>query len=271
MKTESPGRLLSIGEFAAATQLSLKALRLYDDQGLMRPATIDPDSGYRYYRHDQIAAGRLIRLLREMDLPLAAVADVISSPASETEIVLRRHAQDLEQQFARQRRAFRAALAHLRQISPPDVTTSVEHRVRPMDTVAVWPFLADRRSLLPRFRAEDAAARATLERVGIPPFGKAACLLLDPLSDEEGRLEWLVSLQDHPTPPSNITVRQRPTCNCAAVVVEFSAAEPVDLTAGIDTLFDWFDRRGHRVLEPPAVIFETRTAGIKAEISWAYE
>lgn len=270
MKIESPGRLLTIGEFAAATQLSLKALRLYDDQGLLRPATIDAANGYRYYRHDQIATGRLIRLLRDMDLTLAAVADVISSPTSETEIVLRRHAQDLEQRFARQRRAFRTALSHLHKISAV-ATTFVEKRSRQTDAVAVRPFLADRHSLLPRFRAEDAAARAALDQAGIAPFGNAACLLLDPLSDEEGQLEWFASLPDRRALPSGMTVRQRPACDYAAIVVEFAAAEPVDLTAGIDTLFDWFDRRGHRVLEPPAVTFETRTSGIKAEISWAYE
>lgn len=38
MKTDAPGRLLSIGEFAAATQLSLKPLRLYDEQRLLHPS-----------------------------------------------------------------------------------------------------------------------------------------------------------------------------------------------------------------------------------------
>ena len=69
-------RLLSIGEFAAATQLSLKALRLYDEQQLLRPARIDSASGYRYYRSDQVSIGRLIRTLRDMGLPLADIARV---------------------------------------------------------------------------------------------------------------------------------------------------------------------------------------------------
>jgi DNA-binding transcriptional MerR regulator len=101
MKTDAAGRLLSIGEFAAATQLSLKALRLYDEQRLLRPATIDTTNGYRYYRHDQIETGRLIRLLRDMELPLAAVADIVANDITSAEAVLRQFAQDLEQRFAR--------------------------------------------------------------------------------------------------------------------------------------------------------------------------
>ena len=56
-------RLLSIGEFAAATQLSQKALRIYDEQRLLVPARIDTATGYRYYSSDQVPLGRLVRTL----------------------------------------------------------------------------------------------------------------------------------------------------------------------------------------------------------------
>ena len=41
---------MPIGPFAAASRLSPRALRLYDENGLLAPARVDPDSGYRYYR-----------------------------------------------------------------------------------------------------------------------------------------------------------------------------------------------------------------------------
>ena len=52
--------LWSIGEFAAATRLSPKALRLYDELGLLPPARVDPDSGYRWYAEDQVERARLV-------------------------------------------------------------------------------------------------------------------------------------------------------------------------------------------------------------------
>jgi DNA-binding transcriptional MerR regulator len=41
--------LMSIGEFARLSRLSAKALRLYDELGLLPPAQVDPGSGYRWY------------------------------------------------------------------------------------------------------------------------------------------------------------------------------------------------------------------------------
>jgi DNA-binding transcriptional MerR regulator len=40
---------LGIGEFSLVTSVSIKALRLYHEKGLLIPAEIDPSSGYRYY------------------------------------------------------------------------------------------------------------------------------------------------------------------------------------------------------------------------------
>ena len=51
--------LLPIGRFAKATRLSVKALRHYDELGLLRPAAVDSDSGYRFYHPDQLEQARL--------------------------------------------------------------------------------------------------------------------------------------------------------------------------------------------------------------------
>ena len=63
-----PNDLISIGEFAKQTQLSIKALRLYHDKGLLEPAYIDPFTNYRYYASTQVDIANYIRLLREMDI-----------------------------------------------------------------------------------------------------------------------------------------------------------------------------------------------------------
>lgn len=63
--------LLTIGTFADAAQLSLKALRLYAQLGILPPSYVDPDSGYRYYHADQLHRAWLIRMLRQIDMPLA--------------------------------------------------------------------------------------------------------------------------------------------------------------------------------------------------------
>ncbi|CCK29421.1 merR family transcriptional regulator [Streptomyces davaonensis JCM 4913] len=78
--------LLTIGVFAARARLSAKALRLYDRLGLLAPAQVDEVSGYRYYRTDQIEGARLVALLRQLDMPLARIAEVVEAPDGATAV-----------------------------------------------------------------------------------------------------------------------------------------------------------------------------------------
>jgi PPM family protein phosphatase len=68
--------LLTIGAFARASGLTPKALRLYDDTGLLPPAAVDPESGYRLYEPAQLDRARLIARLRRIGMPLAEIREV---------------------------------------------------------------------------------------------------------------------------------------------------------------------------------------------------
>ncbi|MGY0058463.1 MerR family transcriptional regulator [Streptomyces sp. LZ34] len=94
---------LSIGQFARLVRLSVKQLRHYADLGLLPPARVDPDTGYRYYRADQARDALSIGLLRSLDVPLAAIEDVLSGqdPAHALGAVRDR----LDDELARRRRA----------------------------------------------------------------------------------------------------------------------------------------------------------------------
>jgi DNA-binding transcriptional MerR regulator len=67
-----------IGEFARRSRLSVKALRLYDELGVLVPARVDGASGYRYYDLAQLEKARLIAMLRQLDMPLTAVKDLLA-------------------------------------------------------------------------------------------------------------------------------------------------------------------------------------------------
>ena len=75
--------LMTIGAFADRTRLSPKALRLYDRLGLLPPARTDPASGYRFYSEDQVATAQLVALLRRLDMPLPAIAEIAAKPRGE--------------------------------------------------------------------------------------------------------------------------------------------------------------------------------------------
>ncbi|MGY9064796.1 MerR family transcriptional regulator [Streptomyces sp. CAS3] len=68
--------LLTIGAFARVSRLSPKALRLYDELALLRPARVDPGTGYRYYAVGQLGRARLVAWLRRLGMPLAEIRAV---------------------------------------------------------------------------------------------------------------------------------------------------------------------------------------------------
>jgi DNA-binding transcriptional MerR regulator len=68
---------VSIGEFARRSRLSIKALRLYGELGVLLPARVDEASGYRYYDVAQLEAARLVSMLRQLDLPLATIRQLL--------------------------------------------------------------------------------------------------------------------------------------------------------------------------------------------------
>lgn len=67
---------LTIGAFARTSRLSIKALRLYDEIGLLPPAWTDPETGYRYYEPGQLDRARLVAWLRRIGMPLTGIRHV---------------------------------------------------------------------------------------------------------------------------------------------------------------------------------------------------
>jgi effector-binding domain-containing protein len=60
--------MLTIGRFADTTGLTVRALRHYDEIGLLVPAQVDEDNGYRYYDTAQVEDAVTIRRLRALEL-----------------------------------------------------------------------------------------------------------------------------------------------------------------------------------------------------------
>ena len=62
--------LFTIGEMAELFQINIRTLRYYDDIGLLRPETVNPETGYRYYSTKQFERLNTIKYLRTLNMPL---------------------------------------------------------------------------------------------------------------------------------------------------------------------------------------------------------
>jgi DNA-binding transcriptional MerR regulator len=94
---------LTIGAFASRSHLSPKALRLYDRLGVLVPAEVDTETGYRRYREGQLETARLISLLRRLDMPLATINDILALPESARSTALATWWDDVERRIDAQR------------------------------------------------------------------------------------------------------------------------------------------------------------------------
>ena len=83
--------LLTIGRFASASGLTVKALRHYDEIGLLRPARVDGSSGYRYYEPAQLRDAIAIRRLRRLEVPLDDIGVLVRADGETVRARLAEH------------------------------------------------------------------------------------------------------------------------------------------------------------------------------------
>jgi DNA-binding transcriptional MerR regulator/effector-binding domain-containing protein len=78
--------MFSIGEFARHGRVSVRMLRHYDAVGLLRPAVVDPATGYRSYRAGQLAGLNRIIALKELGFTLQQVQAILDEQVSAAEL-----------------------------------------------------------------------------------------------------------------------------------------------------------------------------------------
>ncbi|MBY8340809.1 MerR family transcriptional regulator [Streptomyces spinosirectus] len=119
--------MLTIGAFARACRLSPKALRLYDELDLLRPARVDPHSGYRYYSAAQLERARLVAWLRRLGMPLARIREVCALEPADAAREIRAYWSRVEAETAVRRDLAAFLVEHLMD-DPRKDTTMLELR-----------------------------------------------------------------------------------------------------------------------------------------------
>jgi DNA-binding transcriptional MerR regulator len=126
--------MFTIGEFSRATHLSVKALRHYDEIGLLVPADVDPSTGYRHYQAVQVPSAHLVKRLRDLDMPLPQIHQVLAAPdVAARDTVITEHLERMESTLARTQET----VAALRSLLTGAPEPAIERRVVPATPVAV--------------------------------------------------------------------------------------------------------------------------------------
>ena len=174
---------LAIGDFSRATHLSIKTLRHYHRVGLLEPAEIDRQSGYRRYAIEQIPTAQVIRRFRDLEMPLDGIQAVLSAPdVVRRNELISAHLARMERDLARTQ----GAVAALRQLldGPPAASTISHRSVGPEQAVAIVE-VVDACDLLPWFEGALGELYATLGAQNVVPVGPSGGVFSNDLFTEE--------------------------------------------------------------------------------------
>ncbi|MGI8486564.1 MAG: MerR family transcriptional regulator [Thermomicrobiales bacterium] len=246
---------LSIGQFARRSLLSPKALRLYDQQGLLAPAEVDPLNGYRRYRESQLADARLIARLRQLDMPLAHVATVIATPADRRGDILVAYWEAVERHIAAQRDVLMYLLIALagrernfdmfeiQERETPAQTVLTEQRHTTVNGLAGW--LSD---CMPRLH------NVVAERGGVA--GSAFIIYHGEVSEEsDGPVEVCIPIHPAHEGEFDAPTRIEPAHREAYARITKSLVEYPQILTAYDAVEQWIPKNGKAISGAPREVY----------------
>lgn len=250
--------LLTIGAFARRSRLSMKALRLYNRLGLLVPAHVDRDSGYRRYRESQLVTARLIAMLRQLDMPLAQVRRIVSTDGPSGAGLLASYWEAAERRFASQRelaahlgirllgnrRAFE--MFEIMERDVPEQLVLTEQRHVYVGDLPSW--------LSEGFGRLHASAQA-LGGVVAPTF---AIYHGEVNQDSDGPVEICVPIGvEHGEAPLAVAARREPAHREAYVRLRKAQVQYPQILSAFDAVAQWIGAKGLTATAAPREIYFT--------------
>ena len=241
--------LVPIGRFAQAARLSQKALRHYDATGLLEPAWVDPETGYRWYRVEQLRRARTIALLRLAGMPLTEIRSFLMAPSADAVDAfadgLRRELRDRTEVLAYVKRLLEEAPMF-------DVSTKEMAAVR---------FRSRTGSV--RTAAFDAFAAAAIDELGPPERGAVPFTIYHGRVNEEedGPVEVCLSCADGD--------RHLPAVEVAFTIAAGADCDFPAILGAYDAVARWAHENGRKLGGPPRELYlDGRLERTRMEVAW---
>ena len=245
---------MTIGEFSRRSQLSLKALRLYERMGLLRPVAVDPGNGYRRYHESQLYTARLIIMLRLLDMPLSEVGRVVSASGAEAGELIDAYWGSVERRLTAQRQV----MASLRPGVAVSGMPAPELPVRERD-VEEQTVLTEQRHVYVGQLAwiREAAARltATAARCGGVAGERFVIFHGIVTADSDGPVEVCVPVSHPPEDAAELAWRIEATHREAFIPVTRAHFEIPAILSIYDQLARWVSAPGRRQAGAPREVY----------------
>jgi effector-binding domain-containing protein len=249
--------LVPIGRFSKMTRLSVKALRHYDELGLLVPAVVDPSSAYRYYTYGQANRAEAIRVLRSLDMPLEDVREALEADDPQVAAkVLDRHRARLEVELGRHERmlAFLGRLVDRKE----GVMYEVQIKEVPAQHVAALRRHASMATIGQDVSTGFATVGEAVGRAGVPMAGPPFLVMFDVIDEEsEGDIEIAFPLAVPFAGAGDVVGKEVPAMTVASTMHRGPYDE---VGPAYHTLTGWIQEHGHEIVGPPREIYLTDPA-----------
>lgn len=247
--------MLNIGDFARYGRVSVRMLRHYDAIGLLRPARVDPGSGYRYYAAGQLARLNRVIALKELGFTLQQVRDILDEQVGAEELrgMLRLRRAELAQARAAAEARLVAVEARLRTIESEGRMSTDDVVIKRIPAVRVAELTGRAASYEPQDIGPVIGPLfqelcTALEQAGTAPAGPGIAYYED-TPDGDGHGDGIVvhaamPVAKQPAAEHGLSIVDLPPIESAATVVHRGSMDEVLSTT--QTLARWIDANGYR-------------------------
>jgi DNA-binding transcriptional MerR regulator len=238
--------MMNIGDFARTGRVTVRMLRHYDAIGLLRPARVDPFTGYRGYDVAQLSRLNRIVALKDLGFTLEQVASIIDDKVGIDELrgMLRLRRAELANQLVADRARLAAVEARLRSIEVEGAMPTNDVQVKKIDPIRVAEVSGvaasfEPVSVTPVIGPLFDELRPRLEAAGVTPAGPAIAYYEDA---PEGGVLVHACFPVHAAEIEGVDVVDLPGIEQAATIMHHGDMDNVLST--VQTLARWIEENG---------------------------
>jgi DNA-binding transcriptional MerR regulator/DNA gyrase inhibitor GyrI len=242
--------MFSIGEFSKLGGLTVKTLRFYHEEGLLVPAFVDPDTGYRYYDERQIETARVIAYFRNLEFSISDIKELLGH-ADEAGLLdlLERQRSQIKEQIKRLQRTVRSLDQFISEERQGQAMAGIlddvsEKSLEPMLVAGI------------RMKGRYSECGKGFARLG-RGFGRLICgkpLLLhhdSEYKEDDADFEACLPIRQRKT-VEGATVRELPGVRCVTLVHK----GPYDqMGRSYAKVFKWVKERNYKVVPPTREVY----------------
>ncbi|HJQ14377.1 MAG TPA: MerR family transcriptional regulator [Anaerolineales bacterium] len=242
--------MIRIGDFSKLSRVSIKALRLYDEMGLLKPIAVDRFTGYRYYEFDQLPRLYRVLALKDLGFSLEEIGRLLEGEVSVEQMrgMLKLRRAEIRQRVEEETARLERVELWLREIEQEDSMSKYDvviKKIEPMKVASVRgivPTPPDQRSLWDELISY-------LQQKDVHMMGPPMAIYHDPeFKERDWDIEVVMPLSEEIPPSGRVQIYELPGAEKMACVVHTGPFATI--MEAYNALAKWVDQNGYQIVGP---------------------